>query len=290
MSAAKWALAITGLLVVSYLVGASSFMLVRNYTHGGVDSHNLAVPTRVTTPAGSASTAAPAESTSIPAESTSTPPESTPTQPAPPTNSAESNLVSYWKLDGGESGLDDSGRARIRGIVTGTGSYAEGKIGRAFDFNGQNYITMPKSEALNSPSFSATLWVNPNKLRIQGVMDKVQSERWENGWRIFMDNYQGNIEFDASGEVANIITPPIEVEKWSFVAVTYDSTSRTARIYLNGLLSNTATGVDLQNTYPNNLVMASFEDLRLDGRLDDVRFYDTVLNDLQIMEIYVQAG
>ena len=111
-----------------------------------------------------------------------------------------------------------------------------------------------------------------------------------NGWRIFMYNDIGNIDFDAARGVANIATPPIEVGKWSFVAVTYDLTSRTAKIYLNGILSNTATGVDMQNTHPNNLAMASFEDLRLDGRLDEVRFYDTALADQQIMEIYVQAG
>lgn len=131
-----------------------------------------------------------------------------------------------------------------------------------------------------------TFWVNPNQLRIQGIIDKISSERWTSGWRIFMNGNNGNIEFDAYNEVANIATPPLAVEKWSFVAVTYDDTSKTARIYLDGAPAGEAGGVDMQNSVPNKLVIASPEDVRLDGRLDDVRFYNVALHEIQIREIY----
>ena len=190
------------------------------------------------------------------------------------------DLVSYWKFD---DTLDDYMHG-IRGVVDGTESYAEGKIGRAFDFK-RTSITIPRSEELNSPSFSVTFWVNPNQLQIQGMMDKI-SDKWASGWRIFMNGNNGNVEFDASGEIANIATPPLAAGKWSFVAVTYDSGSKIAKVYLDGELSAQASGVDMQNNFANKVVMASIEEERLDGRLDDVRFYNIALHEIQIREIY----
>ena len=74
--------------------------------------------------------------------------------------------------------------------------------------------------------------------------------------------------------------------KWAFVAVTYDSGSKTAKVYMDGELSAQASGVDMQNNLANKVVMASPEKERLDGRLDDVRFYNVALDDIQIREIY----
>jgi len=287
MSSVKWAFAIGALLIGAVFVGIFAQMASQ-----GLD---FTLPEQVTEPKAETKPAEAGQTAQVekqvePEKSVETIPEpttvveSTPeSMPVEPTQGhiVDNDLVLYWKFD---DTLDNYGTAGIPGFPVGTERYVQGKIGSAFDFDGNTYVTVTNS--VNPPSFSITFWVNPYQLRTQGIMDKVPSEGWASGWRIFMIGISGNIEFDAAGEVANISTPPLVVGKWSFVAVTYDSTSQTAKIYLNGVLSAEATGVDMQNNFPNNLIIASPEDYRLNGKLDEVRFYNVALGDVQIKEIY----
>jgi hypothetical protein len=184
--------------------------------------------------------------------------------------------VGMWLLDEnkGDIAADSSGN-KNEGKLTGGPKWSDGKFGKALEFNGSsNYVDIPNSESMNSDSFTICLWAKPNQLLIQGLVDKIPPPHW----RIFMNSPAGNIEFDAlPGEIANITTPVTAVGRWDHIAATYDSATKTAKTYFNGVFSQQATGVNMNNSSPVNINIASPENNRFNGIIDDVGFFNVAL-------------
>src|SRR5207248_956956 len=107
-----------------------------------------------------------------------------------------SGLVGYWKMDEFYSTITatDSSGLKNTGTPTGT-SLAAGKFGNGRSFSGgSEYLTVTANSSLNNSSFSAGGWINPTVLGVQGVLQK---NDYANTWRLFIDDAQGHMEFDA---------------------------------------------------------------------------------------------
>ena len=184
--------------------------------------------------------------------------------------------VGMWLLDDnkGDTAADSSG-SKNDGKFVGSPKWVDGKIAKALEFDGAgSYVNIPNSESLNSGTFTIVLWFKPNVLRIQGLADKTPAPQW----RIFMNSPAGNIEFDAlPGEIANVTTPAAAVGRWDHIAATYDSASKTAKIYFNGTLGQQAANVNMNNTSPVNINLSSPESTRLNGVIDEVGFFNVAL-------------
>ena len=193
-------------------------------------------------------------------------------------------VVGMWLFDedGGDMAEDSSGKGND-GVFMGDPDWVDGKFGTALEFDGAgSYVDIANSESLNSESFTLSLWAQPNQLRIQGLMDKIPAPHW----RIFMNSPAGAVEFDAlPGEIANIATPVTAVGEWSHIAATYDADTEIAKIYFNGAFIRQAAGVDMNNTSPSNINIASPENSRFSGIIDDVGFFNVVLEEEDIQTI-----
>jgi len=192
-------------------------------------------------------------------------------------------IVGMWLLDDNEGDIatDSSGKAND-GQLMGNPEWADGKFGSALEFDGSSYVDILNSETLNSDTFSLCLWAQPSQLRIQGLMDKTPAPQW----RIFMNSPAGSVEFDAlPGEIANIATPVTAVDEWSHIAATYDAETKTAKIYFNGVFVREAANVNMNNTSPVNINIASPENSRFSGILDDVGIFNVVLEEQDIQDI-----
>ena len=186
-------------------------------------------------------------------------------------------IVGMWLFD--EDGGDiatDSSEIGNDGELKGDPEWVDGKFGSALEFDGGgSHVNIPNSESLNSDSFTLVLWCQPNQLRIQGLADKTPAPNW----RLFMNNVSGTIEFDAlPGEIANIRTPAAPVGQWSHVAATYDSGTKTAKIYFNGAFSQQAANVDMNTNSAVNVNIASPESTRFNGIIDEVAIFNVALD------------
>jgi hypothetical protein len=192
--------------------------------------------------------------------------------------------VGMWLLDDnkGNTTIDSSGN-KNDGKLVGGPKWVDGKVTKALDFDGVgSYVDIPNSESLNSATFTIVLWFKPSQLRIQGLADKTPAPQW----RIFMNSPAGNIEFDAlPGEIANITTPAAVVGRWDHIAATYDSASKTAKVYFNGTLSQQAAGVNMNNTSGVNINLSSPESTRLNGVIDEVAFFNVALEAADIQTL-----
>jgi hypothetical protein len=185
--------------------------------------------------------------------------------------------VGMWLFDEGSGTVaTDSSGNKNDGKLMGTPKWVDGKFGKALEFDavGASYVDILKSASLNSASFTISLWAKPSQLRVQGLADKTPAPQW----RIFMNGGGGNIEFDAlPGEIGNVTTPATAVGRWDHIVATYDSASKTAKTYFNGTLSNQAANVDMLNTSPVNIHIASAEGPRFNGVIDEVAFFNVAL-------------
>lgn len=194
----------------------------------------------------------------------------------------EPKALSHYQFD---NDTKDYGMLKNDGMLLDSVHYEEGKIANSLVFDGNISVHIKNLDELNSPSFSISFWVNPNQLRTQGIVHKF-SDDGNTGWRIFM-NQAHNIEFDAVHEVANIQTHPILFpNQWHLITVTYDMNTQIAKIYQNGELVVQAFHVDMQNTHPSDIIIGSLDDNRLDGKLDDVKFYNKTLSGSEVSFLY----
>jgi len=193
-------------------------------------------------------------------------------------------IVGMWLFDEskGDEAEDSSGNENV-GNLMGNPEWVDGKFGNALEFDGaSSYVDILNSESLNNASFTISLWFQPNQLRIQGLVDKTPAPQW----RIFMNSPAGAIEFDAlPGEIANITTPVTSVGTWSHVAATYDSDTETAKIYFDGAFIREAANVDMNNTSSVNINIASPENSRFNGIIDEVGFFNVVLEEKDIQTL-----
>ena len=106
----------------------------------------------------------------------------------------------------------------------------------------------------------------------------------QNGWVLYRDNSVDNLRFRVyDGTQKNIDTPngSIVEDKWQHVAVTYDESNTTIRIYVDGTNKETSTLLNIGNATNSESLTIGFADTwnaYLNGNIDDVRFYDRALS------------
>jgi len=196
--------------------------------------------------------------------------------------------VGMWLFDDdeGDVATDSSGNGND-GNFKGDPEWVEGKFGAALEFDGGgSYVEILNSESLNGDSFTLSLWCQPDQLRIQGLVDKTPAPQW----RLFMNSAAGAIEFDGiPGEIGNITTPVTSVGEWSHIVATYDSDTKTAKIYFDGIFKMQAANVDMNVDSPVNINIASPENSRFAGIIDEVAIFNVALEEDDIEEIMTEG-
>ena len=221
---------------------------------------------------------------------------------------ASANLVGYWSFDGN---LVDS-VSTTPGVNTGTG-FSPGNKGQALQGALNSYVvTTPSAGVTALKSFTITTWFNtpPPTTGVIGLFALAnKNEFWgnleifiengstnENGkLRIHINNGSGDKTYSADN-VLNLF------DKWVGLAVSYDETTGTVTVYVNGSRASSGTVAGL--TGPLNFVntgqivfgttqfqttpslttthgsepWASY----LTGQLDEFRIYNKALSDAEI--------
>jgi RHS repeat-associated protein len=192
-----------------------------------------------------------------------------------------------WTTEEATPRLEDlSGRGN-HGTISGPIA-VPGKVGVARSFDGvDDVVTVPASSSLNSASFTAALWFNRDTFTTsQGLIGKAS---FPNSWRIWTRT-DGKIEADAKNDaIGNLVSQTTVVAgRWYHVGLTFDGT--TARLYVNGVQEASAATGDWGGAY-NVAVWVGDTDSTspFDGTIDEVRIFNTALNETNIRALFTNA-
>ena len=215
------------------------------------------------------------------------------------------NLVALYSFEGN---ANDSTAYPINGTASnviydysGTASnvtYATGKFGKAAVFNGSNsYIYAANSVQQPTTNFSVSVWVylDSNSSNGYGIVGNFQSvsSGSQKGWVIARSSADTKFSFWADGTANSnggkvVGTTVIQTGVWYHVVGTYDGTN--VKIYVNGILENSVAYSSTPGTTNQPLVIGrwygNFNDYYTDGKIDQVRIFDSALSPDQINSLY----
>ncbi len=219
---------------------------------------------------------------------------------------APSALVSWWPAD--HTAKDIIGYND--GVPMNGLTYTAGKVVDAFRFDGTDqFVRVPTSATLNPEgSFSIDAWIYPTT-DARGVLVAKWGDDgfWYNQRAFILEKHtEGRLSWavsdsahqqDMNFHVFYSPTGVVSLNTWNHVAVVYDQSVGTRRVYVNG------KKVAQRNDQPIR-VLKSIADLTIGGRLasptalefpftgkiDEVDFYAKALDDEEIKSIHIAGS
>jgi RHS repeat-associated protein len=197
--------------------------------------------------------------------------------------SAPSGLISWWTADGNAQD--------VLGVHNGTlengATIVPAFNGQAFSFNGvSSYVNLGNWAPGNAWTIEA--WVNPSALTpglhmIAGGIDPCSD------WAISLTNGQFGVKtrYNVVDCSQTTVSPlPVSTNTWYHVVGTCDGS--TARIYVNGVLQNSAPVINYSaNTADVGIGGSPFEGQgSFSGLIDEVAVYNRALSATEIGNIY----
>ena len=206
-------------------------------------------------------------------------------------NSAAFNLVSYWKFDGGSTGLADFSGLGNNGVVTGTTSFVPGKIGNAFSFNGVTYMVSTAPSL--STSFSIVGWANLPATASGDLPKELVSNDVENNYFLRVDpNSESPNRLAGFVKVGGTPEPRVTYtylpNTWFHFALTWDGT--TLKLYINGVLQSQQTRSGILSGSGTSIGIGGATGgvnlLKSGSLLDDIRIYNKALSSTEVSTIF----
>ena len=164
----------------------------------------------------------------------------------------------------------------------------------SMSFDGSNdYIDANKTIQSNL-DFSVSIWINPNAsdLQILGTREQATGASSSKGF-ILQTNSSNQIRarlFTTTSTITQVNGGTVSTGVWSQIAITYVSSSKVLKIYVNGAEVGSVTGTATPVLSPDNLNIgrAGVGGLYhyFNGSIDEVGIWNTALTTSQIEQIY----
>ena len=199
------------------------------------------------------------------------------------------NMVAWYPADGNFN--DIQGPTFENGTPTGNTTFAAGKVGQAFSFDGNgDYVSVPGIFG-GGPEITVDAWVkteavsNESPLPIQAIV----SSTTENEFMHFQlsDNSNFNVVvYCDNGGVSFPIPPESPIGVWRHIAITVKSGD--SHIYVNGVQTSSSTSTFSTIRPTSNLRIGSgYSGVRFfHGEIDEVEIYNRALTQTEIQSIY----
>lgn len=233
-----------------------------------------------------------------------------------PANS-DSGLFLHYTFDGN---TDDSSGYGFHGTATsityGTDRFGNENSCAVFDGESSSVTVQNSQSAFNLDKLTVCAWVKPERDVGYGMHEMVVAKGahdLEQAWELLTKRYREimggafSFEFDYRGPAetvrakvkeayGTVTDAPSElvVGEWSHLVGSYDSDSKTAKIFLNGqlLFESDITDCGVMDNQSSVTIgaLSEFPSNRshFGGCIDDVRIYNYVLSDQEIQQIYNQ--
>jgi hypothetical protein len=204
-----------------------------------------------------------------------------------PTN----GLVGYWPFNGNANDVGGNGN---NGVVTGasltTDRFGNANSAYSFDDN-SDYIDCGNSSSVNiTGSITLSAWINATNFNTEnGIISK-------NGSYDLITSANNTIPpldkirwLEAGGF---LFTSPIQQGTWLHIVATFDLTTQTKKVYVNGtLFASQAASITSLPTTTQNLYIGSHQPLivpswSFNGKLDDIGVWNRALTQQEITNLY----
>lgn len=211
-------------------------------------------------------------------------------------NISHAGLVAAWSFDEGKGDKvkDITGNGND-GKFVGNPKWVDGKYGTALEFDGvSSYVEVPDSDFLDiTENLTWTAWFKPSVTIDSSNAGAVRLMSKNNAYFLLF-NYQqvGNLGFLIKTGGANFVvhstTNTWNAGEWYHVAGTYDI--KELKIYINGKLENKVEHAGTIDVTDLTLWIGA-DDLPnyFPGAIDDVRIYNSVLTEAEVLKIMIQA-
>ena len=215
-----------------------------------------------------------------------------------PADPGAASLMAYWPMDGDYH--DVTGNGYDASPVSGSGSLSfvdPGYSGQSADFDGDSGLECAGSTTMDlTGGGTVSAWIKSSG----------QTDQWAcivakglNSWRFIRNNYATGNEIafhfnrDGSGEFQANGNTPVMDNEWHHVMGVYDGS--TIRLYIDGQLDAWAdTGTAALATSADPVYIGSrvdrLSDRSWNGQIDEVRIYDTALDEPGILWLSESQG
>ncbi|MBI5631876.1 MAG: carboxypeptidase regulatory-like domain-containing protein [Nitrospirae bacterium] len=201
-----------------------------------------------------------------------------------------SGMVAWWAGD--DNAFDRSGA--YDGTLMNGSTFAPGKVGQAFSFDGVNdYVDLPDGFANFTSGFTVDLWANPTASTYWARFIDFGNGPANNNIVFARETTTNNLVFEvyngasSTGKVHAF--DAITNDEWHYYAVTQDETGQV-KIYKDGLplVTTGTTGVPNNVTRVNNHIGKSDwgGDGYYAGTMDEVEIFNRALSADEIAAIY----
>ncbi|MBI3853371.1 MAG: immunoglobulin domain-containing protein [Verrucomicrobia bacterium] len=207
---------------------------------------------------------------------------------------ASTGLVSWWQGEGNAADAADSNN----GVLVNGTSFVPGRVGTAFNFWGTNHVQIPAAANLNVQSFTIEAWIFPADVNVPKPIVEYAAPTGNPGAHLWhsvlapgslyanVADAFGPYKFGTSAGV-------IPSNQWTHVALTYDTTSGVAQLFVNGTSLATANfgSITPLTALPMNLgYRPSGGSTHFVGKMDEVSIYNRALAAPEIQAIFNAAS
>jgi hypothetical protein len=204
-----------------------------------------------------------------------------------PTDPGTTGLIAYYTM---ENNVEDSSGNNLHGTIMGDPGFDAGITGMALEFDGvDDYVDCGTATSLDiTEEITISAWINSNTfgdwrgIVTKGVDNSPYSmQMWGNGALRFSANSFSNVGAVGGGSQNSSTT--MVLGQWTHVAVTYRNPDLT--LYINGNGETFSPGYILGTINEPLILGCDFPggDEYFDGLLDEVRIYDRVLSEAEIL-------
>ncbi|MEJ6643772.1 MAG: LamG domain-containing protein [Akkermansiaceae bacterium] len=223
-------------------------------------------------------------------------------------SASNADLIAYWPFDEGVGETAEDVVGGFNGTISGGTWFTPGKVGAsALDASGGEEVNCPAEATPTTDDLTLAWWMIDNHESYGTIMDKSIAGSGK-GYNVLVRplNEDSPLRFriggwqDTYGGWGAECRLPAEAYKdgeWVHIVCTYDSTTDTASIYVNGELAtnganNPKTGITGDGGYcesVNNadtpLLIRGGEEI-FNGVLDEVAIWDHALTPEEVMAVY----
>jgi uncharacterized repeat protein (TIGR01451 family) len=237
------------------------------------------------------------------------PPTPTPTPtPTPNCVAAPAGMVSWWPGDDNANDIADGNNGTLQGGAT----FAPGKVGQAFSFDGDtSHVSIGNPANLKlSSAITIDAWVNPNSLPPLSELDAIVT-KWaqvgtdtqdSDSYGLWLINDNGTIRLhsaihttvattNSNGNEPNLQGGVIPLNAFTHVAMTYDGGTGQYVIYVNGQQAASIVLDPASNIFATDRnVLIGREDSTsprpFSGLIDEVEIFNRALSATEIQAIF----
>ncbi|MES2595646.1 MAG: DUF1553 domain-containing protein [Verrucomicrobiota bacterium] len=188
-----------------------------------------------------------------------------------------------------------SADAKASATLKGENKLAEGKMGQALQFTGDDAVDTPLGNFKREEPFSISLWLKTPDVKDRAVVlhrSRAWTDAASRGYELLIEEGKlkwSLIHFWPGNAISIRAKEPLKLNEWTQVVITHDGSSRASglHLYVNGKLAE----VDIiRDALTKTILGGGGDNISLGERFRDRGFKGGMIDDLRIFNVDVSRG